>query len=100
MPVATVVQSAHTFSRPGNDVRDTRRDLLLAARAPERPRRAGTADSPDEPLTVTVRLAARRPADGPVQVEPGVLATSTMGSGHDLIVAGSNPDLGVGRRST
>ena len=100
MPVATVVQAAHPLRRPGNDVRNTRRDLLLAAGTPERPRRAGTADPPDEPFTVTVRLAARRPADGPVQVEPGVLVTSAMGSGHDLIVAGSNPYPGIVRRST
>ena len=92
MPVATVVHTAHTLGRPGNDVRDTWRNLLLAAGAPERPRRAGTADSPDEPLTVAVRLAAGGPADRPVQVERGLLAPSAIGSGHDLIVAGSALD--------
>lgn len=90
-----VVNSAHTLGRPRHDVRYAGCHLLLTARAPEGPVRAGATDPTDEPLAVAVGLPALTPTDGSLQVEPGVLTTSAVGSGHESIVAGRSQ---AGRR--
>ena len=87
MPVPAVVEAAHAVGRPGHDMRDARCDLLLAAGATERLRRARAADPADEPLTVTVRLTAGSPPDGTLQVKCCALGTSSMLSGHSPSVS-------------
>ena len=78
----SVVHATHALGRPRDDVRYTGCYLLLAARAPERPGRAGAGDPTDEPLAIAVGLSALTPADGPTKVERRVLRTSAVGSGH------------------
>ncbi len=87
-----VVQPTHALGRPGNDMRYAGCHLLLAARAPVGLGRAGAADPADEPFAVTVGLPAFDPTDGSVQIKPGVLAASAMGSGHHSSVGGHGDD--------
>jgi len=86
--VPAVVHTTHAIGRPRDDVRYAGCHLLLASRAPEGPVRAGAADPTDEPLAIAVGLRAFDATEGSVQVEPGVLTTSAVGSGHESIVAG------------
>lgn len=86
--MSSVVQTTHALGRPGDDVRYAGRHLLLAARAPEGPGRAGAADPANEPFAVAVQLPAGDATDGSVQVELGALRASAVGSGHTPIVAG------------
>jgi hypothetical protein len=83
-----VLQAAHALCWPGDDMRYAGGHLLLAARAPERLRRAGTGDVADEPFAVAVELAAFDPTDGAVQIKPGALGTSSVGSGHGSRISG------------
>ena len=83
-----VVQATHALGRPCDDVRYAGCHLLLASRAPEGPVRAGAADPTDEPLAIAVGLPAFDPTEGSVQVEPGALTTSAVGSGHGSRVGG------------
>jgi hypothetical protein len=84
-----VVQSAHPIGGPGNDMWHARCDLLLTAGAPEGPLRARTTDPTHEPFTVAVELPSLDPTDGSLQIKPGVLTASAVGSGHAPIVAGA-----------
>jgi len=86
--VPAVVQTTHAIGRPRDNVRYAWCYLLLASRAPEGPVRAGAADPTDEPLAIVVGLPTFDATEGSVQVEPGVLTTSAVGSGHESIVAG------------
>jgi hypothetical protein len=61
-----VAQATHPLGRPRHDMRYAGCHLLLTARAPEGPVRAGSTDPTDEPFAVAVRLAAFNPADRPV----------------------------------
>ena len=84
-----IVQAAHAVGGPGNDMRYAVCNLLLAARAAEGLGRAGATDPAYEPFAIAVRLTARHPADGSVQIELGAFRASAMRSGHAPIVAGS-----------
>ena len=83
-----VAQATHPLGRPRNDVWYAGCHLLLTARAPEGPVRAVTANPTDEPFAVAVGLAALNSTDGSVQIKPGVLTASAVGSGHGSRVCG------------
>lgn len=83
-----VIQTTHAIGRPRDDVRYAGCHLLLASRAPEGPVRAGAADPTDEPLAIALGLPTFDTTEGSVQIEPRVLTTSAVGSGHTSIVAG------------
>ena len=88
MPVPAVVEPAHAVGRPGNDMRYAGYHLLLASRAPVGLGRVGAGDPADEPVAVTVGLAAFDPTDGSPHIKLGSLVASAVGSGHRPIIAG------------
>jgi hypothetical protein len=63
-----VAQTTHAVSRPGNDMRRTGCDLLLASRAPVGLGGVHAGDPADEPLAVAVGLAPFDPTDRSVEV--------------------------------
>jgi hypothetical protein len=93
--MAAVIQAAHALGRPGHDMRYAGCHFLLAARAPEGPRRPGTADPADEPLAVAVGLPTGDPADGSAEVELGALTASAMGSRHGPSLGGDEQGEGM-----
>ena len=69
VPVPTVGKVAPPVGRPGNHVRDTRPDLLLAAGAAVRLARRAARDRPDQPVAVAPLLDRLDTAAHPLVVQ-------------------------------
>ncbi len=84
VPVPAVRDVEHPVGRPGHDVRDARRDLLLAARAAVALDRDAPVDRADEPLAVRVRLPSLDAGQGAtdVQLLPGEVRSRSAADGR------------------
>jgi hypothetical protein len=71
-----------SVGRPGHHVRLTRTHLLLAPGAPVDLRGRRTRHPTDEPLAIRLGLPPGSRAEGPPEVQLGLVATTSVGPGH------------------
>ena len=94
VPVPPVAETADALGRPHDDVRQSGRDVLLAARAQVVARGGRPAHGAHGPAPAGIRLLARGAALDPRHVERHVLARVLAGS----TTRGHGPSVGVRRR--
>jgi hypothetical protein len=80
--MAPVVDATDPVSRPDDDVRSPRGDLVLAARTPVGALGSRAGEATDEPLPTGIRHPLRHPAGDPREIERRSAVATAIGSGH------------------